>query len=67
MSHQHNKPKAKNHGSSRSKTGANKHMFTSHEKNAGQNQVIKISSEAFENVAKFRFLGVNTKKSKLHA
>jgi hypothetical protein len=40
-----------------------KYMIMSHYTNSGQNQNIRTANESFENVAKFKYLGVTLNKS----
>jgi hypothetical protein len=39
-------------------TKITKYMFISHEWNAGQNDDFKIASKGFENLVKFKYLGM---------
>jgi hypothetical protein len=44
-----------------------KYMLMSHHQNAGQNHNIKITNRSFENMAKFRYLGMEvTNKNLIH-
>jgi ribosomal protein S2 len=44
-----------------------KYMIISRHPNSGQNQIIKITNESFENVAKFKYLGTTlTNKNDIH-
>jgi hypothetical protein len=42
-------------------------MFVSHRQNAGQNDNLLISSNAFEEVAKLKHVGITVTHKKLHS
>jgi hypothetical protein len=39
----------------------------SHHPKSGQNQIIRIANESSENVVKFKYVGDDANKSKLHS